>query len=67
MYTPPTDTVTVEVDGPAKMSDECSNLTQSTTGCSFNIAIGGVYTVTMITTNDIGATSNTYMFNCESK
>ena len=65
MYTPPTDTVTVEIDGPTTMLDECFNLTQSTTGCSFNITVGGVYTMMLIATNVIGATSNVYTFNCK--
>ena len=66
VYTPPTEAVTVEADGPAPVSaNECSDLTPSDTSCNFNIVEDGVYTVTLNSTNEIGTTSINMAFNCE--
>ena len=66
VYTPPIETVTVEVDGPALVSaDGCSNLTPSDMNCSFNVAEGGLYMVRLNTTNEIGATTNENAFSCK--
>ena len=66
VYTPPIETVTVEVDGPALVSaDECSNLTPSNMNCSFNITEGGLYMVRLNTTNEIGTTTNENAFSCK--
>lgn len=64
-YTPPTDTVMMEVKGPTEMLDECSNLTQSDKSCSFNLTEGGIYTVKLIAMNGIGAASIEKTFDCK--
>ena len=66
MYTPPIETVTVEVDGPAPISaDGCSDLTPSDTSCNLNITEDGTYTVNLTTENEVGPTFNSMEFNCK--
>ena len=65
MYTPPIETVTVEVDGPAPVADGCSNLTPSDQNCGFNITEEGLYIVRLSTTNEIGTTPNENTFSCK--
>ena len=65
-YTPPTDIVTVGVDGPEPIvANECSNITQVNMSCSFNITEDGMYEVTLSTTNVVGTTSVIMTWNCK--
>ena len=65
-YTPPTEHVTVEVDGPAPIiANECSSISQANTSCSFNITKDGMYEVTLSTTNVVGTTSVNMTWNCK--
>lgn len=65
-YTPPTDILTVEVDGPAPtLANECSQISQASTNCTFNITEDGIYEVRLNTTNVIGTTSVYTTWNCK--
>ena len=67
-YTHPTDSVTVEVDGPAPVqANGCLNLSWSNMSCTFNITDVGTYTVILNTTNAVGTTSTMMTWNCKWK